>query len=230
MWNKAKNKTSDAIFTFLGSLLAMYINIKIDPLLKKIFELYPVSEEHEKYISSLCLALLIAIGYIISLILWEILKGIFKFIKRPQLSVNFKDETDSSIETLTFLSPDAEPQFLRITFSPIMSNFQIVILKAIKARIVVKFNPRILNMELDEGFQSDNDSEIINNELLFNLFQLFESTTEYEASSIKKDLQVSLISGGTAYVRLGIKTPNKLITFLFSRYCIFKIDKLTIEG
>lgn len=228
MWSKIKAKFSDAIFTFLGSILALVISTKYSDNIKSLLKSLSISDSNIDKIIGFLFALLVVLGFIFCMLVWEIIKVLFSFRKRPKILITFVDEINERLEMLRFIDNSEEPQFVRLKFSTKFNRFQLKFLKMMKSRLKVEINPKIFSMELNDGFGSDEYSEIENNVLYFKLFDLYSSSQN--ELQIYKDIQIQRISSGISEIKISMEISKPVFKWIFFKYCVLDVEKLQIEG
>lgn len=225
MWNKIKTKLTDALFTFIGSILALIISSKFSSNIKELLKQLSISDSNIEKILGFIFALLVVFGFVICMLFWEVLKLVFV---RPKILITYTNEINEHLETISFTENYEEPQFIRIKFSTKFNKFQLTFLKMMQSRLKVEINPKIFSVELNDGFESDEHSEIINNVLYFKIFDLYSSSGN--EMQIFKDLQLQRISAGVSEIKFSMEIHKPVFKWFMFNYCVFDVGNLQIEG
>lgn len=228
MKSKLKSKLSDAIFTFIGSILALFISSKYTTNIEKFLKELSISDSNIDRIVSFIFALLVVISFIVSMLIWEAIKHLCAFRLRPKIFISYTNEKNKTLENLSFRKNPEDPQFLSINFTSKFNLLQLTLLKKMQCRLKIEINPKIFSIELNDGFESDDQSEITDNILYFKIFDLY-SPSKNEMQIIK-NIQLQRISSGIGEIKYSMEIKGSKLKWFLYKYCIFDVKNLQIEG
>ncbi|MCH7321804.1 hypothetical protein LZ480_07840 [Solibacillus sp. MA9] len=228
MKDKIKSKLSDAFFIFTGSVLALIISTKYTANITTFMKSIPISASNIEKFLGILFSFSVVIGYIVSMVVWATIKKLIAFNVRPKILITYTNEKNKTLEILDFKKNPEEPQFLRIKFSAKFNLLQLTLLKMMQCKVKMEMNPKIFSVELNDGFETDEHSEINNNVWYFKIFDLYSSSKN--ETQIFKDLQLQRISAGVSEIKFSMEVSNSKLKWFLYKYCIFDVKNLQIEG
>lgn len=232
MWEKIKPKALDTLATFLGSFIGLYMFNKFSPLTSSLFVYLNWEEELVEQAQSFVWALFIAVGFIIVLISFGVVKALYSQLSAPSIIVTFLNQRNKFIQELDFSDDYEEPHYLKISFKTRFSKIQLWFIKSVlKAKIKVSFNPKMCSIDLAEGFIANNkDFYLEDHSIYFDFFSKYSPSKEI--SSIYMELNLLLIHSaeGRINIELDLSKTSKIHKCLFMNYCKFDVADFIIEG
>lgn len=226
-----KSKAIDALFTFLGSIVAFIFYIKNIQKIQNYLKNNGFTDNNIDLLSGLFFSTLTVVWFIILYLLALCMVKISERIWRPVVKVTFKDESGNRNYHIQFIGELPEPQYLRIVFTAKFSKLQLLLLKLIKAKVIIKTNPKMCSFELDYGFISqDTDITLYEQGIIYDLFKKYDSSTELNDIYLDVNLQIVSPGKGEIKVELHLFNMPKIFILLFGWYGKFSVDKIELNG
>lgn len=100
MSEKIKSKSLDAVATFIGSILALFFSDKVMTNILAFFSALKLSVKTQEKLSAFIFALFVAIGYVLVLVIFNLLSKIVTYFFRPMIKVSFINEKGRLITSL----------------------------------------------------------------------------------------------------------------------------------
>lgn len=232
MNDKIKSKLVDTLATFIGSFIGLYLFNNVSPSLFNLLNYLGWKQETIGKAQGFVWAFSIAIGFILVLILFEIIIWLFGTFSLPKITVTFLNQKNKEIDELDFSDEIKEPHYLKICFKARFNEMQLFIIKnVLKAKIKVYTNPKMCSFELAEGFiANNNDFYNKGNLIYFDLFSKFSPSKEYSEINVELNLLLIHSARGTVNIELDLSELSPFFKFIFKKYCKFKIGRFTISG
>lgn len=232
MKEKIKSKFIDAIATFFGSLMALGLSHKFMPIFTSYFNYLKWEPTRIEKAEGIVFAFFVAVGFIIVLAFFGIIKWIWESITFPKVKVSFFNQKDKKIQELDFRDSPEEPQYLKICFDAKFTKIQLWFLKRIlNAKIVIRLNPQMCAIELAEGFIANNeDFYLENGSITFDIFSKYSSSSEYSSIYLQLNLLLVQAARGEIKLELDLSKSPFLSKYLFINYCKFQLEQFTIQG
>jgi hypothetical protein len=227
---KLKEKLTDAVCTFLGSILALLVYYLIYGHIRKFFlgfNYFP--KGFVDVIMGVIFSTLVALGFLLIsffLIWWESII----FYKKPVVDITFYNENKVKLNKLNFARTPEEPKFLKIKFETQLGVLQAKIIRLIKPVILINTNPQMCAFEFDDGFPYEiNNYRIENNIINCDIMKLFGVSTVPVSTNMDFNVQLIMPANGVIKIEIVPQTSSRFLKALFKYYCKFEA-KLEIKG
>lgn len=232
MKKKIKSKFIDAIATFIGSLIALYLSQKLNPIFISYFNYLKWKPTSIEKVEGIVFSFFVALGFIVVLAFFGIINWILERITFPKVKVSFFNQKDKKIQELDFSDSPEEPHYLKICFDAKFTKIQLWFLKQIlKAKVVIRLNPKMCTIELAKGFIANNeDFYLENGSITFDIFSKYSSSSQYSSIYLQLNLLLVQAAKGEIKLELDLSKSPFLSKHLFINYCKFQLEQFTIQG
>ncbi|MFC6347864.1 hypothetical protein [Vagococcus carniphilus] len=232
MSEKIKSKSLDAVATFIGSILALFFSDKVMTNILAFFSALKLSVKTQEKLSAFIFALFVAIGYVLVLVIFNLLSKIVTYFFRPMIKVSFINEKGRLITSLDITSD--EPEYVNIKINSKFNRLQLwIICKLLRAKLVILVNPRMCSIELADGYIATDDvysMDKSNGTIYCDIFTMYSPSKKYNPIDIELNILRTLKADAEFKIKLDI-TGCKLSRLIFLEdYCKFKIEEFKIEG
>jgi hypothetical protein len=227
-----KSKSIDALATFIGSFIGMYIYNKTLPHIESLLNSMEFGEGTISNILGVMFSFFISAGFMFVLFLFLVIRSLSSTLGRPMIRVDFFDIKGKNTYDLDFRESPQESQYLNISFMAKFSAIQLWFLRDIlRAKIFIMVNPKMCAFELAEGFVANSeDYSSRGQSLYFDIFSKYSPSDKVKA--INTEVNLLLVHSAEGEIKFGLDLSDSclFVKHTCMHYCKFEIKDFSIKG